>query len=459
MSILAFLSVLRARSAIIFWAVMVAMVSAVAISKALPENFAASAKVQVNALRKNPLTGSVEPVQRVSEFLGQQAALVDSRTVGLHVVNRLAAENYLSMQDYEARWREETGGELLPGNELEPWIADQLMEKLDIGSNALESTLTISYRAEHPSIAARYANAFADAYMSVVMEQRKRRAQRNAASFSEETKTFEQELEAAREEMSEFQQQSGMVTIGTQQLESAEVELSSLTNRLSEARADAAEAQALYDLMNATPRNQLITIPLPANNLPGRAAQSRLASVNAQMEKIAQRYGNNHPDYLELREEQQTNLNIIYNSIRERWVYTKRRAEELAAEVEQQKQVVVGLYETKQKFEILENSLNTNSQAYDLVAARQLQESLQSRLDLIDVFLLSRAVPASKPIIPRNVIIAIVCLIAGFGIGVGIALLVELAEGRVRTRQGLKYITRAPVLAEVSLKSVQRGRL
>lgn len=449
MSINAFLMALRARGLIILWTLLIAGISAYLVAGVLPESYQASAKVQVSALRKNPLTGTVEPAQRVNEFLGQQAAVISSRTVALKVVDTLLQEGALPWQDLQSEWREQTGGEMLPGNDLKTWIADELMDSLQIQSSISESTLTVNYKAETSARAARYANAFADAYMITVLEQRKRRAERNAASFSEETKTFEKKVEKAREELAEFQQHSGMVTIGPQQLESAEVELASLTNRLSEARADSAEAQALWDQATRTRRDELITIPLPTHDVAGRAAQGRLATINTQMERLAARYGINHPDYIELVSEREAKLDIVFNSIRERFAYTKRRADELAAEVARQKQIVVGLYDIKQKFDILENTLNTNSQTYDLVAARQLQESLQSRLDMIDVFMLSRAVPAGKPVISRKLIITVIGLFLGFGLGTATALLIELLEGKLRTREHIQFLTRCAVLAEV----------
>ena len=330
MSIFAFLSVLRARAFIIAWSTVVAVCAAMLVARALPQNYEAFAKIQIDNMREDLLTGLSERSPRVAEFLGQQSAIVTSRTVALKVVTTLVNEGFLSLPEYEERWRVETGGELLPGNDLRRWTADQLIERLTVRQSISESTLIISYRGEHPVIASRYTNAFADAYMVTVQEQRQRRAARNAASFSEETRMLAKQVEKAREELTEFQQESGIVTIGNQQLESAEVELATLTGRLAEARADEAEASSLFELVKVTPRKLLGSVPIAAKGTtniasPAIVAQNKMAGIASTLAVLEGRYGTQHPDYIEGFDALITQQNIVYNAVRDRASYTVRR--------------------------------------------------------------------------------------------------------------------------------------
>ncbi|WP_306252661.1 Wzz/FepE/Etk N-terminal domain-containing protein [Parvularcula sp. IMCC14364] len=165
MSLLALIRVLRARAVIIFWAVLVACVAAWLVSRLVPQTYTSSATVQADSIQENLLTGMVEPRLRVSEFLGQQAAIISSRTVALQVIEVLEAENYVSRAQYEQDWRAATGGEIVPGSDARLWFADRLAKRLSVKANVDHSTLIISYTSENPSRASRYANAFADAYM------------------------------------------------------------------------------------------------------------------------------------------------------------------------------------------------------------------------------------------------------------------------------------------------------
>jgi uncharacterized protein involved in exopolysaccharide biosynthesis len=456
MSIFAFFSVLRARAFIIVWSTAVAVCAAMMVANVLPQNYEASAKVQVDNMREDLLTGLSERSPRVAEFLGQQSAIVSNRIVALKVVRKLSEEGYLSIPEYKERWTQETGGDVVAMNDLNRWIADELLKRLSVRQSISESTLTITYRGENPAIAARYANAFADAYMVTVQEQRKRRAARNAASFSEETRMLAKQVEDAREELTEFQQESGIVTIGVQQLESAEVHLATITERVAVARGDYAEAESLYELAKVTPRNMLASLPLTGNSArgvptPAMAAQNKIAEISSLLDRIEARYGQSHPDYIEGMNELINQQNIVFSAIKERSEYTKRRLNKLIAEEESQKKKVVALQKTKQRFDVLEKNLETNRQTYDLIAARTLEEGLQSRVASVEVLLLSRALPPGEPLIPIYVVILIAGAFLGMGLGSSTAILIELLEGRLRSIQGLRFATRTPVLAEIKM--------
>ena len=166
----------------------------------LPTKFLSASKVQVDSLQRNELTGLIEPRVRVGEYLGQQAAIAKSRTVALEVINQLSAEGFIVLGDFEDRWREETGGETVAGNDLRLWAADQLLRDVEVTSNEIESTLELGFRADDPAQAARVANAFASAYMSTVLDKKQRRSARRAASLSDETKALADGVASAQNE-------------------------------------------------------------------------------------------------------------------------------------------------------------------------------------------------------------------------------------------------------------------
>lgn len=450
MGILALWSVLYARKFLIAWAAMISASVALAAGVFIPKEYVSTSKVQVDSLQKNHLTGLFEPRVRVAEFLGQQAAIAGSRTVALQVIDTLTAEGFFVMADFETEWRAQTGGELMPGNDARLWAADQLIKKLTVKGDALESALSISFKSEDPSQASRIANAFANAYMQTILDQRQRRAARNAANFSEETRSLEQDLERAQRELTAFREESGIVALGAQRLEAAEVDLAAVTMRLAEARADLSEAQSLLRQAQAANSKELLTLPLPNDAQAGRQAQARLGGVLVQLQRISERYGEQYPDYIEAMNEKRALEQTIMRAIVNRAEYAERRVASLAAVAERQKREVVELQETKQLFGVLENKVEASRETYDLVATRSLQESLQSRVDFVEVMLLSRAVPADKPVTPPLPLILLLGLFAGLGIGAAAAVSVELVEGRVRDQKAMSHLLRAPVLAELA---------
>lgn len=442
---------------ILLCALLMAALGALASYK-LPKVYEARSVVQVDSDQKNALTGRLENTVRVGEFLGQQAAIAQSRTVALVVIDRLIEEGFFSMVDFEDTWRKRTGGETIAGNDARLWAADQILASLTVKGDALASSLTFTFVSSDPSQSAKLSNAFSSAYMVTVLNQRQRRATRNAQKFSDETFNLARDVEAAKQELSDFRAESGIVGVNTARLEAAEVELAALTNRLGDARADVSEAQSLLREANDLTIDSLLNLPLGEGNLPGRQAQVRLGSVAIQLARLSERFGPSYPDLIELQREKRKLENNILDSIRNRFAYAKRRLRELEVATGEQKQVVLSLQERKQTFDDLEKTVDSRRDTFDLVSARSLQESLQSRIDAVDVLLLARAVPDSAPTLPPLHVLVILGLVLGTGFGVVTAFLLELITQKIRLKKTVETILNVPVLSELELDSgVSRG--
>ncbi len=449
MGIIALLNVLAVRRLMVGWAVLVGGLVGLAACFILPMQYSATSRVQVDSIQRNSLTGLVEPRVRVGEFLGQQAAVATSRTVALQVIDRLVADGAIALEDYETRWRQETGGEALAGNDSRLWAADQLLRNLKVSADPIESTLAINYVASDPAEAARIANAFASAYMETVVGQRQQRFARNAQSFSTETQTLSADLERAQNELAAFRDKAGLVAFGGGGVDSGEVELAAVMGRLAQARADEAEARSLLQQATATAAGDLVNFPLPDDALAARQTQARLAEVRALHSRIGARYGERSREMTTVSREKADLERDLMQAIRDRASYSATRVRALEASAEQMKAEVAAKQRTRETYNLLQEKVATSRETFNLVASRTLEESLQSRVDAIDAILLARAVPPANATTPPPAVIVFLGLIAGALVGASTAVAVELIEGRTRTIQDIRRIFRTPILVEV----------
>ncbi|MEM8770108.1 MAG: Wzz/FepE/Etk N-terminal domain-containing protein [Pseudomonadota bacterium] len=456
MGIFALFSVLKARRWVLITAILAGGAVALAIGVVLPREFESVARVQVDSRHENPLTGLYEPRVRINEFLGQQSAVASSRTVGLKVYDRLVEEGFFLPETFTAEWREKTGGELVAGNDVRLWVADKLLDKLEIRANSLESTLEFAFRSDQPDHASRLANTFAQSYMDVVFEQRQRRRVRNAANFDDETTALQDDIERAQRDLTRFREQEGIIGDGARRLEDIEVELAAVTLRLANARTDLAEAQSLLRQARDADPDELVALPLPAEARAGRQAQARLGSVQVQAQRLAERYGPEYPPFVEAQNEKLALQRTVMQAVEERADYAARRVAALDAAAQRQKQEVVALQEIKQNYDVLSKRVDASRSTYDLVATRSLQESLQARVDIVEVFMLARAVPPKDPTMPPLGLIVALGFIAGGMIGASAAVAIELVEGRIRTKNAIANALNAPVFGEVALPSYRR---
>jgi uncharacterized protein involved in exopolysaccharide biosynthesis len=458
MGIADLLSVLRLRKLILLWASGVGLAVGIALAVILPTRYVSTAKVQVDSIQRNSLTGIAEPRFKVAEFLGQQTAIASSRTVALEVINKLTDEGFIALSDFEDRWRRETGGELVAGNDARLWAADQLLRDLTVTATDLGSTLDISFRADDAAHAARVANAFASEYMSTVLNQRQNRYASKAASFSDETRALAEDVAAAQERLAEFREESGILPLGEERVVAAEVELSSITQRLAAARADDAEAQSLLRQAEGMSAPELAHFPVPTDLVSALQTQARLSELNGALSRIKERLGERYPDYIEgLKEKAALEANIL-QAIRERADYAARRRAALEAEAGRLEGVVADLQKTREAYNVLADKVTASQETYNFVTTRSLQESLQSRIDTIDVILLAKATPPARPATPPAIVIVLIGAVAGAALGASAAVFAELIEARVRNAEAVRLAFRTGVVCEVSPSPARRVR-
>ncbi|OFW99936.1 MAG: hypothetical protein A3E78_15720 [Alphaproteobacteria bacterium RIFCSPHIGHO2_12_FULL_63_12] len=451
-------SVLKFRKLILIWATAVGLGVGVLLGVVLPTKYLSAAKVQVDSLQRNELTGLIEPRVRVGEYLGQQAAIASSRTVAIEVIDQLSKDGFIVLSDFEELWRNETGGESVVGNDLHLWAADRLLRDLSVTSNEIESTLELGFRAEDPSQAARVANAFASAYMSTVLDKKQRQSARRAASFSDETQELADGVADAQNDLAAFREKTGVLPLGQYKTESAEVELSAVTERLAQARADNAEEQSLLRRAEALPKSAMISFPLPFEATSARESQERLIAVAPVVARLAERYGPKYPDYIEAAQEKATLENDILRAVRERAELAAGRVAALEAQAARLKSEFMDMQQTRQAYDLLEDKVSASQDTYNLVTTRTLQETLQSRVDSIDVFLLSRATPPSDPVTLSIWLVALIGAFAGAALGAAVAVFVELYEGRIRSMETVRQSFRTQIVAEIAPAALGRKR-
>lgn len=450
MGLLSLYSVMAARRNVVLFAIAVAAALALGVGVLLPKTYHSTARVQVDSLKENLLTGLYEPRVRVNEFLGQQTAIASSRNVALRVYDTLTQSGFLQSEAFIAEWREKTGGESVPGNDARLWAADQLLRRLDVSANALESTIGVTWRSNDPSEAARVANAFANAYMETILDKRKRRAERNAARFDDETRSLARGLEVAQRDLKDFRSEAGIVGLGAQRMEDIEVELAALTMRLAEARTNYSEAQSLMRQARAALDGDLLTLPLPDEIEAGRQAQARLGAVQLRAQRLAERFGPTYPPLVEARNEKRALERTILQSVEDHLEFTQARVDALQGAARETKTNVVELQETKQNYDTLQRKLEANRETFDLVSTRSLQQSLQSRVDVVETLMLARAVPADRPSTPPIPVIVLLGAAVGLFLGATLAVALEFVDGRVRDPKMLARALRADLVAELS---------
>ncbi len=143
-------------------------------------------------------------------------------------------------------------------------------------------------------------------------------------------------------------------------------------------------------------------------------------------------------------------LNTAKGSIVQTAQIARRQVSELEQALNRQKARVLALSQERDKLAVLTRDVESARSAYDAALQRHTHVRLESRLDQTDIAVLNAAIPPLVPVFPKIPLNIVLSVFIGVMFGVGAALLLELMNRRIRSRDDLSYAAGIPVLAEIS---------
>lgn len=201
-----FLAIVKARFLLVLFTLLITVATAAVLTYLQPKRYVASTSLVLNFEEESPFESTAIPAQLSSSYLATQLDIIRSMKVAFKVVELLRLDkNPAARQAYV-----QAGTTDVP---IKTWLASRLVSDLVVEPLPNSRVVTVSYEAYDPNEAARVANAYAQAFISTMLELTMEPARRNAAWFNEQLKVLRQRLEAARARLTEFQLQKGIVAL------------------------------------------------------------------------------------------------------------------------------------------------------------------------------------------------------------------------------------------------------
>jgi chain length determinant protein EpsF len=438
------LRVLLARKWVVVAMVIVGILVAIAVNTFFSPKYRAATTVVVDYKSMDPVTGAMSPPPG---YLATQIDIIQSHRVGLKVVRKLRlSDNPIAKQQFI----QATGGRA----NIEDWLADLLINKLDVIPTRDSGVITIRYTSQEPEFAAIIADAFAKAYIETNLELRVDPARDTATWFDDQIKALRENLSNAQAKLSAYQRQKGFSATD----ERADVEssrLAELSAQLAAAQGAASDAIArvkqLDDFLarGANPANlpDLLSNPL-LQTMKGGLSQSE-----ARLEMISSQLGGNHPDVQKMRaditaqrQKLKDEIGNVSAGLKNGLRVADRRVDELRNAVATQKAKMLELNKGRDDMSVLIRDVESAQRALDAASSRFTMEHLQSRSSQANVMVLSAAVPPLYPRFPKTTLNLALGILAGGFLGLNLALLIEVLDRRVRSPEDVKDMFSVPVL-------------
>lgn len=445
-----FLLILRARLWLIVGVFFTVVIVALVISLLLPKSYTATTSLVVDAKSNDPLLGAMMSSQSGSSYMATQVDIIGSNRVAQRVVSMTRMDQVPIIQQ---QWQDATSGE----GDIQVWLAELLKKRLVVRPSRDSNVISIDYSGTDPQFSAAVANAFAQAYIETSLELRVEPARQYAQWFNERTKGLRDELEAAQRRLSEYEQQHEIIAgDGRFDVENARLaELNSQLVMVQGQRADSRSRQSQSGAAESLP--EVMANPLISG------LKADVARLEAQRGQMLGRLGGNHPEVARvdaeissLRQRVATEIQRVASSLGTTTRISAAREAEIATAVEEQKARVLELKAHRDQIAVLQRDVENAQRSYDLVTQRLAQTNLESQTQQTNIAVLTPAVAPLTHSSPRVLLNLVLAVFLGLLLGVGVALLLELIDQRVRGEEDLVQLPGIPVLGIIS--SSQTGR-
>ncbi|CAG0978581.1 Tyrosine-protein kinase etk [Methylophilaceae bacterium] len=447
MNITQFLLILRARFTIIVTVFCMTVLTALVASLIMPKAYKATAQVVLNYQGRDAITGAVAASQLSSGYLMTQIDIIKSHRLAMNVVDLLDLEKNARMKE---KFIERTNGL----GEIRSWIAGQLRARLEVSPARESSVLQLSFTSDDPLFSARVANAYANAYRELGVKLRAEPVQRAASYFSGQVKELRANLEQAESRLSKYQQDNGITSLD-QQLDVESSRLNELSQQMVIAQAMAIESRSRQQNASSNPANS----PDVAMNPVIQSLRVESAKAESRLAELAERLGMNHPQYQAAEAELTKTRSQLYaeisrtsNSIAGSASIHKQRENDLRAQLALQKEEVLKLNRTRDQLAVLQKDVEIAQKAMDAATQRFSQTSMEAQANQSDAAILTFAEPPGSPSSPKILLNVLLSVFVGGFLAVGLGLIAEMMDRRVRSSDDIAGLLKVPVVALINKK-------
>lgn len=439
MSFSQLLATLKARKLAFIIVLMVFVTAAVALSLLLPKRYTSTASVVIDVKSPDPIAGMVLPGMMTPAYMATQLEIIKSDRVAQRVIQALRLGEQPQLR---ADWEESTDRQ----GTFSAWLSELLLRNLDVIPSREANVFSISYTAVDPSFAAAMANAFVKAYLETNVELRVDPAKQYATLFEAQAKILRDRIQEAQSRLSAFQKEKGLIATD-ERLDIENARLNELSSQLVGIQAMAAESSS-RKAQTGSSSAEVLNNPLVAS------LKGDLSRQEAKQKELNARLGRAHPQVIELqanidelRARIDNEIGRVTTSIGINNNVNASREAQTRAALEQQRQKVLKLKEQRDEAAALARDAADAQMAYSAVQARFSQTSLESQGNQTNVAMLKAASPPAFHSSPRLLLNTVIGIFLGVNFGIGVCVLLEVFDKRLRTAEDIQDRIGMPVMA------------
>jgi exopolysaccharide transport family protein len=455
------------------------------VTMSLPARYDAAAVVQIDPRHKaitnfDPVMSEIKTDNPTIE---SEVEIIRSRAIALRAIDTLGMRND-PLLNTTAWWRNvgqrfgllKTDGPALerdgegrgspvagkPGEykpERDP-LAQAFADLIKV--QRIRNTLLIEIKASAPDplMAARIANALAEAYVASQVEAKTRATEAATGLLEDKLQDLRRRVAEADHKVEQYKAQHNIFDAEGQSL--SEKQLSRIMEQSLQARNATAEARAKYELAQRLARKgdagaTLVDV-LQSNTV--RQLREQVATVSRREAELTSKYGPRHPEIQKVRAELgearahlAAEIERVIENLKNEFEVAEDREKQLGASLSTIKDQQVVTKDAGVELKALEREASTSRQLFEALLTRYKQAEETQGLQLPDARIVERADVPIHPAFPKRKPMLLAGLIGGILIGIAVVLARELftlgiaRPEDVESQLDLAHITSLPWLS------------
>ena len=446
-----FLSILRARKWAALLVFLLVVATTVVVSLWLPKQYSGTASVVID-IKPDPVSAILNPGMAMPAFMATQVDILTSDRVTLRVIQDL---KLLENPQIRQQWQDDAQGKGV----IEQWLVELLKLKLDVKPSRESNVIQVSYRAADPRFAAALANAYAHAYIATTLELRVDPAKQFSSFFTAQSKDARDALERAQSRVSAFQQQKGIIATD-ERLDVENSRLNELSSQVVQIQAISSESGSRQTQAQGSQGDRMQEV---LNNPLIAGMKADLNRNEARLQELNSKFGESHPQVVEaraniteLRARIDAETRRVTGGVTISNTINKQREAQVKRALEEQRAKVLRMKAVRDEGQVLVREVESAQRTFEGLMARLTQTALESQSTQSYANVLTVAQAPSEPASPKIVLNIALSVFLGLLLAVGVALLLELTDKRLRDPDDIITALGLPVLGSLPRPGTKR---
>lgn len=399
------------------------------------------------------------------EYFQTQVEIIKSRDVALKAIVKLRLYDDLAFDPRApkkgiAAFKEQIG--FSTAKVTTEWTEDALAEAvlpalmggLSIEPIRLSQLVVIRFQSSDPVLASRVTNAIANTYIENDLDARFQMTRTASVWLQERLSGLKDKLNQSEQALQRYRESQGLVSgrenasNGTGQL------MDQLQTRLIEARTRRAEVEATYKIVkDASNAGDLASQPAVLVSAQVADAKRQTSEAVRKLAEVSQRYGKEHPKYLQAESESKAaaenlkrQIELVVGGINNEYERARSTEKMLETSLASARGAVQSVNRKGFELGVYEREVESNKQMYDMFINRSKETNVGADLQNTVARVVDAAAIPTQPIKPKKSLIVAVALVMGLLVGVMLALLLDLLDNTLKTSEDVEAHLKQPLL-------------